>query len=256
LCLYLFYISGIHIYIFISRVRFLRKKIIYLYVKSVKWRFTLKFISRQIQEGRLLVRVICIYVCNMCVMRSRTNGFCRFSKFNVQKGTSCRRSIFSALQRTLQSNRKRSHANRLWDDRMITKIILYMYPWNVWFTNARRETNIRVKQMLITSHMHRVKQSNYFHVCSAHIEADIISYNSSLLFIYTLYIFFFSVPTRNSGNWELRKCRRTWDSLLLFFSAKFIRGCHFLNMPFKTLPSAFFLSLSLSLSLSHKILLL
>lgn len=52
--------------------------------KNVKWRFTLKFVFRQIQEGRHLVYVICIYVCNMyvCVRHER---LCQFSKFTFRK---------------------------------------------------------------------------------------------------------------------------------------------------------------------------
>lgn len=52
--------------------------------KSVKWRFTLKFVFRQIQEDRLLVCVICIYVCNMYVC-VRNERLCQFSKFTFRK---------------------------------------------------------------------------------------------------------------------------------------------------------------------------
>lgn len=98
-------------------------------------------------------------------MRSKRTAL-SILKIYVQKGTSYRRSIFSALQRTLQSNRKRLYANRnRYEARMITKIILHVFVKR--FTNARRDKYV-IKQMLITSHMHRVKQSNYFHMLGAH----------------------------------------------------------------------------------------
>lgn len=69
-CIYSLFVSLFVLYP-VSRVRFLKKENLSLR-KSVKWRFTLKFVFRQIQEGRLLVHVICIYVCNICAFK--TNG--------------------------------------------------------------------------------------------------------------------------------------------------------------------------------------
>lgn len=63
--LFVLYIRYSYIYIYIKSSISQKENHLSLR-KSVKWRFTLKFVSRQIQEGRLLVRVICIYVCNMC----------------------------------------------------------------------------------------------------------------------------------------------------------------------------------------------
>lgn len=83
----------------------------------------------------------------MCV-RVRNERPCQFSKFTVQKGTSYRRSIFSTLQRTLQSNRKRfSYANRnRYETRMITKIILHVSVKRNGFTiDARRDEYVLSK---------------------------------------------------------------------------------------------------------------
>lgn len=95
LCLYSFYIwYYIHIY-YVSRVRFLSERKSHMSLrKSVKWHFTLKFVFRQIQESRLLVRVVCmsymfrvcVCVC-VCVYKCQYLSFdnerynCQFSKF-------------------------------------------------------------------------------------------------------------------------------------------------------------------------------
>lgn len=95
------------------------------------------------------------YMCVTCVC-VRNERLCQFSKFTFQKGTSYQRSIFSVLQRTLQNNHERSRANR-YETRMIIKIILYVSVKRMIYNRRRLSRQIRVKQMLIISHMHRVK---------------------------------------------------------------------------------------------------
>lgn len=178
--LYICFISGIYIKSSISQ-----KENHLSLRKSVKWRFTLKFVFRQIQESRLLVRVY-VFMCVRVCMRSKRTAL-SILEIYVQKGISYRRSHLvhcNVLCKVIVGVR--------------TLIVIVMrlewlqnhitLPWNVWFTNAHRDKYI--KQMLITSRMHRVKQSNYFHICSAHIEADIINYNSFLFHIYVTYLFF------------------------------------------------------------------
>jgi len=100
LCLYSFCIwYYIHIY-YVSRVRFLSERKSHMSLRrSVKWHFTLKFVFRQIQESRLLVRVVCMsYMFRVCVCvcvcacisvniyHSITNdNNCQFSKFTFSE---------------------------------------------------------------------------------------------------------------------------------------------------------------------------
>lgn len=153
---------------------------------------------------------MCVHVCILYI-RVRNERLCQFSKFTfffylfsfiLQKGISYQRSYSvhcNVLCKVIVSVRTLI-VSRLRETRMITKIIYYMYPWNVWFYKRSCRDKYVIKQMLITSHKYASRKNGriiFFHICSAHIEADIISYIIHLCYSYiymryTHLLFFFS----------------------------------------------------------------
>jgi hypothetical protein len=132
ICVFICFISGIYIFICIKSLTSQKENHLSLR-KSVKWHFTLKFVFRQIQEGRLLVRVICNYVCIcvcVCIYAFGTNDFVNSQNLRFQKETSYQRSYLvhcNVLCKVIVQAYSHANHKSLWDSNDYMYPIYYIY---------------------------------------------------------------------------------------------------------------------------------